>query len=54
MDLDWLPESVPGTFGQLDSLESLHIDNLIAIKNTDAYSNLVLQIRVAPISGLKH
>ncbi len=32
-----------------DGLESLYIDNLIAIKKTKAYSNLVIQIRVAPI-----
>ena len=35
-----------------DGLESLYIDNLIAIKKTKPYSNLVLQIRVAPISAI--
>ncbi len=33
-------------------LESLYMDNLMAITKTKAYSNLVLQIRVAPISDL--
>ena len=31
--------------------ESLYIDNLMVITTTKAYSNLVLQIRVAPIAA---